>query len=427
MGLPRVVILGGGFGGLRVARYLKNAPVKLTLVDRTNHHLFQPLLYQVASAALAPRDIAFPIREILKNQPNASVIMDNAVQILAEEKAVKFASGRRLEYDYLIISIGVCYSYFDHPEWEQYAPCLKTIEDAINIRNKILTAFEQAEAADSQHEVERFLTFVIVGGGPTGVELAGEVGSIAQKTMLKNFRNIDPSQAKVYLIEAGKHILPSYPENLSIQAEKDLTKLGVKVLTNSLVSDINQDGLQIGNKTIKTKNIIWAAGVKAPSILTTLNTPLDRQNRVIVKPDLSVPNHSEIFVIGDAAHSVGKDGKALPGVATVAIQQGQYVGNIILKQLNESQRAPFQYYDKGSMATIGKARAVALIGGRQFTGFIAWLIWSVVHITYLIGFPNRLIVFLEWVFWYITEKRGSRLIHEAIHPDESTELKENKK
>lgn len=409
MNKPKILILGGGFGGLRTARYLKNADVDITLVDRTNHHLFQPLLYQVASSALAPRDIAYPIREILKTQPNTTVIMDEATAILPNEKSVLFRSGRKINYDTLVVAVGTRHSYFGHPEWEQYAPGLKTLEDGITIRNTILNAFEQAEASQNPKEIEELLTFAVIGGGPTGVELAGAIAEIAQKTMLQNFRNIDPSQTKVYLIEAGKYILPFYPEYLSERAKKDLTNLGVDVLTDSPVTNLTESSVEMGERTIRTSSIFWAAGNQAPELLQSIGCELDRQNRVIVEENLTVPNQPDIFVIGDAAHVKDRKGGVLPGVAPVAIQQGEYIGRII----EGGKLGPFQYHDKGSMATIGKAHAVALINGRQFTGFTAWVLWSLVHIAFLIGFRNRLIVMLEWFFWYVTGNRSSRLIHRA--------------
>lgn len=416
MGLPRVVVIGGGFGGLKTTRSLKNAQVKITLVDRTNHHLFQPLLYQVASSALGPGDIAYPIREILKNQKNVTVIMDEATKILPKEQAVMFASGRYLKYDYLVVAVGTKHSYFEHPEWENDAPGLKNLGDAIKIRSKILYAFEQAEATDSRKQAEQFLTFVVVGGGPTGVELAGAIGEIAHKTLLKNFRHIDPSQSKIYLVESGAYILPTYPKDLSMQAEKDLSKLGVTILKNSHIRHIENDGVWIGDRKISSTNIIWAAGNQAPELLSSLDVPQDYQRRIMILPDLSVPGYPEIFVIGDAAHLKDKQGKLLPGIAPVAIQQGNYIGNLIARDLRGSQRIPFKYKDMGVMATIGKARAVAWVAGSEYTGFTAWMIWSLVHIVFLIGFRNRLIVMLEWLFWYITEKRSSRLLYKAVQP-----------
>ncbi|SCA63329.1 Uncharacterized protein SCG7086_AP_00030 [Chlamydiales bacterium SCGC AG-110-P3] len=414
MRLPRVVIIGGGFGGLTTAQGLKDADVKVTLVDRTNHHLFQPLLYQVASAALAPRDIAFPIREVLKKQDNTAVVMDEVAVIDTDARMVALASGRILEYDYLVVAVGTRHSYFGHPEWEKHAPGIKTLEDAIAMKRQILTAFEAAEVSDSHGEAERLLTFVVVGGGPTGVELAGAIAEVAQKTMLKNFRRIDPSDTKVYLIEAGPRLLSTYPEKLSEYARKNLTELGVTVLTGALVTALDDQMVTMGDRTIATTNVFWAAGNKAPELLSTLGVPLDPQYRVVVRPDLSIPDHGNVFVIGDAAYCMDDNGSPLPGVAPVALQQGRYVADVINKRLLVSERQPFHYHDKGSMATIGKAKAIASVGKRCFTGFFAWMLWSTVHIAFLIGFRSRVIVMLEWFFWYVTGKRGSRLIYEAV-------------
>lgn len=408
----KVLILGGGFGGLKAARELKDADVDLILVDRKNHHLFQPLLYQVATCALAPRDIAFPIREIVKHQKNTTVIMDEATKILPEEKAVLFASGRRLEYDRLIIAIGARHTYFGHEEWEQYAPGLKTLTDARMIRNQILKAFESAEASQSHEDVDRYLTFVVVGGGATGVELAGAIAEIANKTMIKNFRRIDPKKTRVYLLEALDHVLPSYPEDLSKRAEADLKKIGVTVRTKTLVKDVFSGGLIVGEgEKIEAETILWAAGNKASDLLNDLDVPTDKQNRIIVGPDLSVPGHPEIFVIGDAARYEHGVDAPLPAVAPVAVQQGKYVGNLLAKKLQDKEHPPFHYRDRGQMATIGKAHAVASVWGRHFTGLFAWLLWTFVHIAFLIGFRRRFVVMLEWMFWYVTENRGSRLIH----------------
>lgn len=413
MGLPRIVIIGGGFGGLTVAQGLSDVDAKVTIIDRTNHHLFQPLLYQVATAALAPRDVAMPIREILKKQSNTSVMMDDVVSIDKEKQKVFLSSEQVLDYDYLVMAVGARHSYFNHPEWEKCAPGLKTLEDAVAMRQSILTAFEAAEVTDSRIKAEQLLTFVVVGGGPTGVELAGAIAEIAHKTMLQNFRRIDPSNTKVFLIEAGPRLLSTYPEKLSERARKDLVDLGVTVLTDTPVMKIDEHGVTTKKRFIATENVFWAAGNQASPLLETLNVPLDRQKRVIVNPDLSVPDYPNVFVIGDAAHSVDRSGKALPGMAPVAVQQGRYIATLLKKGKSAEKRPPFRYRDKGSMATIGKAKAVVAMGKRCFTGFFAWTIWSLVHVLFLIGFRNRLMVMFEWLFWYISGKRGSRLIHEA--------------
>ena len=416
MGLPRVLILGAGFGGLKAAYCLRKAAIELTVVDRTNHHLFQPLLYQVATSALSPRDIAYPIREILKRQSNTTVFMDEATQIDKEQRCVHFNSGRVLEYDHLIVAIGNQPSYFGHNEWETVAPGLKTLEDALDIRQRILTAFEKAEASNDPSEVERLLTFAIVGGGPTGVELSGAIAEIAHHTMLRNFRRIDPTKTKIYLIEAAPHLLMGFPEQLGQRAKEDLEKLGVKVLTQTMVQDMDGQSIRFADQTVPTHQIFWAAGNTAPKLLSSLNTPQDKHMRVQVEPDLSIPGYSELFVIGDAAYIQDTHGNPLPGVAQVAIQQGEYVAKVLANQVEKSQRKPFKYRDKGSMATIGRARAVAVIGQRLFTGIAAWLIWSLIHIAFLVGFRNRIMVMTEWLFWYLTEQRSSRLIF-ASSPD----------
>ncbi|MCB1135649.1 MAG: NAD(P)/FAD-dependent oxidoreductase [Chlamydiia bacterium] len=420
VGFPRVVIIGGGFGGLQAAQGLRNAKVKLTLIDRTNHHLFQPLLYQVASAALAPRDVAIPIREVLCKQENASVMMDDVLSIDCKAQTLALRSGRQVEFDYLVVAAGARHSYFGHGEWEAVAPGLKTLHDAIQMRQKILSAYEAAEIADSREESERLLTFVVIGGGPTGVELSGAIAEIAQKAMIKNFRRIDPSHTKVYLVEAGPRVLAAFPEQLSEQARSDLTQLGVTVLTGHRVLSIDRESIAMdGGRVIKTRNVFWAAGNQASPLLSTLGVPLDPQGRAIVGPDLSLPGFPTVFVIGDAAHCAGVGDAPLPAVASVAMQQGAYVAHLIHKAQEASQRPPFRYRDKGAMATIGKARAVAAVGGRCFTGFSAWVVWSVIHIAYLIGFRNRVIVMLEWLFWYVSGKRSSRLIYDDVWRDEN--------
>ncbi len=417
MGYPRVIIVGAGFGGLNVATGLRDHLFEITLIDKTNHHLFQPLLYQVASAALAPRDIAIPIREIVKDQKNCTVVMENVVDIYKKNQEVKLSNGQRWEYDYLVIATGARHSYFGNDEWEKNAPGLKTLTDAITIRQNILRAYERAEICDSYSETEKLLSFIIIGGGPTGVEMAGAAAEIAHKTMLRNFRKINPCKAQIYLIEAGPRILSAFPESLSKKAKKDLEKLGVRVLVNTVVTQVNKKSIHTGSKEIFANNIIWAAGNEASPLLQKLDIPLDRQGRAIVNPDLTIPDHPEIFVIGDAAQAKNKKGNALPGIAPVAIQQARYVAKLIRKNISAEKRKPFVYFDKGMMATIGKAKAVATIGKWRFSGFFAWCTWCFVHILYLIDFKNRMIVMLEWCFWYLTGKRGSRLIHKGINRD----------
>ncbi|MDP1836756.1 MAG: NAD(P)/FAD-dependent oxidoreductase [Chlamydiales bacterium] len=419
MGYPKVLILGGGFGGLKTARLLKDACMDIHLIDKTNHHLFQPLLYQVASASLAPRDIAVPIREILKRQKNITVLMNEAISIEKERNRVLLATQNYYYYDYLVVAVGASHSYFGKPEWEAFAPGLKTLPDALAMRKKILLAYERAEICDSYTDAEEYLNFVIVGGGPTGVELAGAIAEIAHKTLSKNFRKIDPSKTQVYLIEAASHILPSYPEDLSDKARKQLESMGVKVLLNTRVTDISTDHVELSSHgTIKTHNVLWAAGNQASPLLQTLQVPLDRQGRVLVQPDLSVPDYPNVFVIGDAAHFNDPSGQPLPGIAPVALQQAAFVAKIIEKKIPLDARKAFSYHDKGSMATIGKFKAIAMVGRWHFAGFLAWLIWCFIHVVYLIGFRNRILVMLEWAFWYLTEQRSSRLIYDSFEVEE---------
>ncbi len=417
MSYPKVVIVGGGFGGLNVAKALKRAKLDIWLIDKTNHHLFQPLLYEVATAAISPGEIAIPIREILRGSMNTTVIMGSVTSVDKEAKQVVLGNGDRIGYDYLVLSIGASHSYFGNHAWETFAPGLKTINDAIQIREKVLVSFEKAERMDSAAEAAKFLNFVIIGGGPTGVEMAGAIAEIAHKTMFKNFRKIKPEKSNIYLIEAAPRILPTYPEKSSFRAQKDLEHLGVKVLTGKKVTNINAEGVEVEGTFYPSKNIIWAAGNQASPVLHSLNVPLDRAGRVMVEADLSVPNHPEIFVIGDAACALGKEGKPLPGIAPAAIQQGKYVSKIIKNEIPKAKRRPFHYLDKGYMATIGKARAVGVIGKFQIGGFIAWLAWCLIHIVYLIGFRNRLSVMVEWFYCLLTGQRGVRLIYHAIDND----------
>lgn len=417
MAYPKVLVIGGGFGGLNAVRCLSRAKVDITLLDKKNHHLFQPLLYQVASAALSPADIATPLREVLRLQKNASVMMANVDQIDKNKRQVHLANGETLDYDYLIVATGARHSYFGHDDWEQFAPGLKTITDALSIREKILTSFEKAERLDSFTEAEKYLNFVIIGAGPTGVEMAGAIAEIAHKTMFKNFRKINPQKSKIFLIEGAPRILPPYPESLSKRAQKDLEKMGVRVISGKIVTEVTKDGVKIGNETIEAKNIIWAAGNQASPLLKTLDVPLDRQGRVIVEKDLSIPSHPEVFVIGDAACFIGKGERPLPAIAPTAIQQGRYVAKIIKKSGDPLKRKPFKYFDKGSLATIGTNKAVGYFGKIRFTGFLAWIIWGFIHVVYLAGYRNRFTVVLDWVLHYITGIRGARLIHRSI--DES--------
>ncbi len=421
MAYKKVIIVGGGFAGINAAKYLGNTKNDVWIIDKTNHHLFQPLLYEVATAALSPADIATPIREILKSYPNETVIMGEVTSIEKEKKRLHLKGKDFLDFDYLILATGARHSYFGKNEWEKYAPGIKTISDALNIREKILLSFEKAERCDVISESKKYLNFVIIGGGPTGVEVAGALAEIAHETLYKNFRRIDPSKTKIYLIEALPHILPMYPEKLSFKAKKYLEKFGVKVLTNKKVTNITENGVDIEGHFIETVNVIWAAGNQASSFLQTLNTPLDKQGRVLVNKDLSIPDFPDIFVVGDAAHALDKNKKTLPALAPTAIQQGRYVAKIIKKQIPFQKRKPFQYFDKGSLAQIGKTKAVGVYKKVKISGSLAWFTWSFIHIAYLISFRNRLFVLFQWFFSYLVGQRGARLIHRCIDTKDSKE------
>lgn len=414
MSTKKVVILGAGFAGLNAAKILGNSPTDVYVIDRTNHHLFQPLLYQVATAALSPSEIAVPIREILSPYSNISVILGEVLSIDKDKKIIILKNGDDISYEYLIISLGARHSYFGHDEWEKHASGLKNLSDALRIRETILTSFEIAERCDSISEREKYLNFVVIGGGPTGVEMAGAIAEVAFETMVKNFRRIDTSKTKIYLVEGSHHLLAAYPEDLANKAKKYLENLGVTVLSGQRVSSITEEGVQIDGQFINTRNVIWAAGNQASPVLKTLNTPLDKQGRVIVDADLSLPDHPEIFVLGDAACVMDKNGIPLPGLAPVAVQQGRYVARIIRRRLKKEERPPFKYLDKGTMATIGKTKAVGMFGKIKFSGFFAWLAWCFVHIFFLIGFRNRILVLMQWLFSYFTPKRSSRLIYQSI-------------
>lgn len=414
MPYTKVVIVGGGFGGLNVAKHLKKCPLEVLLIDRTNHHLFQPLLYEVASAALSPGEIAIPIREILRKQENTTVVMGEIARIDKVARQVILGNDERVDYDCLVLAVGARHSYFGNDAWEPHAPGLKTIKDALKIRENVLISFEKAERLDSISEASKYLNFVIIGGGPTGVEMAGAIAEIAHETLFKNFRRIKPEKSKIYLIEGASAILPIYPPKLSKRAQLDLEKLGVQVITGKKVTNITEEGVQVEETFYPCKNVIWAAGNQASPLLKTLEVPLDRQGRVMVENDLSVPGYPEIFVIGDAAAAPGKEGKLLPGIAPVAIQQGKYVAKIIRGKIPKPERSPFHYFDKGNLATVGKGKAIAWIGKLQLTGVIAWLMWCLVHIVYLIGFRNRLSVMIEWFVFYLTGQRGARLIYGSM-------------
>lgn len=412
----RIVIIGAGFAGLKLATSLKKENLDLVLIDKSNHHLFQPLLYQVATAALSPAKITYPIREIFRKQPNTTVLMGEVNSIDKKQKKIFLSNGETLGYDFLVIATGARHSYFGENGWETFAPGLKTIYDAITIREKILTSFEIAERLSGLEPIDPYLHFVIIGGGPTGVEMAGAIVEIAKTSLKENYRKIRPEKAKVFLVEALPHILPSYPQKLSLKAKQDLEKLGVTILTNKKVTAITENGIYMEDTFLESKNIIWAAGNQASPLLATLDSPLDRQGRLLVEPDLSVPEHPEIFVLGDAAHVKTKQGP-LPGTASVAIQQGKYVAKLLSKGLFSSNRPPFIYKDKGSMATIGKGKAIAKMGRLEFSGLLAWLSWGLIHIIYLVGFRNRIRVLFEWLTLFVTGRRGVRLILGNIDKD----------
>lgn len=405
----KVLIVGGGFGGIHCAKGLKRADVDVLLIDCTNHHLFQPLLYQVATAALSPGNIAMPIREIVASQENTTVIMGVVTSIDKEQKTVTLHTKEVYPYDILVLAPGSCHHYFEHPEWEKHAPGLKTVDDALKIREKILLAFERAERLLDPEKRAKYLRFVIVGGGPTGVEMAGSIAEIARKTLFNNFRRIHPESAEIYLVEGQPQILSTYPKELSFRAQKDLYKMGVKVFCGKHVTAVDERGVYIGDLFIESANVIWATGNIAPSFLQSLEVERDHAGRIFVEQDLAVPNYQDLFVIGDAAFCK-QDKEPLPALAAVAIQQGQYVAQVIRDKIPKEKRGSFRYFDKGMIATIGKAKAVAVLHKIQLTGFSAWMVWGAVHIAYLVSFRNRALVLMQWVMMYIFGFRQARLI-----------------
>jgi NADH:ubiquinone reductase (H+-translocating) len=407
--LPDIVIIGGGFGGLYAARALKHARAQITIIDRRNHHVFQPLLYQVAMAALSPGDIASPIRWILRRQQNVEVLLAEARRIDVEHKRVILADGE-LSYDFLILAAGATHAYFGHDEWRRRAPGLKTLDDALEMRRRVLLAFERAEREPDPDRRRALLTFVLIGGGPTGVELAGALAEISHQSLARDFRHFDPGSARIILIEAGPTLLSAFPPHLREAARRDLEALGVEVMTGAAVTDVQDGAVVIGSKRVEAATILWAAGVAASPVAATLGARLDRAGRVFVNADLTIEGHPEVFVIGDLAVLAGGDGKPLPGVAQVAIQMGKHAAHNIMRALEGQPYRPFKYKNLGNMATIGRASAVADFERFTMKGLPAWLAWLFVHIFNLIGFRNRLVVMVQWAWAYITYQRGIRLI-----------------
>ena len=425
---PRVVIVGAGFGGLQIARALAATQARVTVIDRNNHHLFQPLLYQVATADLSPADITAPIRAVLRSQKNAEVLLAEVTgvdtahqQVILRDAAEDIETGdvgdeRRIPYDYLALATGAGQSYFGHDEWAAYAPGLKSIPDATALRRRILLAFEAAEMEPDPEKARALLTFVIVGGGPTGVELSGAIADLARKSIVRDFRHINAASARIVLVEAMPRIFGAFPEALARKAERELRRLGVEVRVGHAVEQVDADGVVIGGRRLAARTVIWAAGVQASSAGRWLGVETDRAGRVIVGPDLRVPGHPNIFVIGDTASAKDEQGKPLAGVAPVAMQEGRYVGRLIAGRVRgepEKSPQPFRYFDKGYLATVGRNFAIGTLGTLQLSGFVAWLVWSGVHILYLIGFRNRLLVMTQWAWAYLTNQHGARLITQA--------------
>ena len=408
--MKTVVIVGGGFAGLNAAKTLGNTPdVRVILIDRNNHHLFQPLLYQVATAGLSPAEIAVPLRSIFSGFTNIEILQGEVVNVDMNLKTVRTDFGT-IDYDYLILSCGSRHAYFGNETWEPFAPGLKTIEQAIEIRRRILYAFEEAERTKAPQERLKHLTFVIVGGGPTGVELAGAIGEMSRYTLKKDFRNINPALTRIILIDAGPRILSMFSPRQSEKATRDLESLGVQVWTNRKVTQIDEQGVEMADERIIAGTVLWAAGVEGENLTRKLNVPHDKAGRVIVNPDLSVPGHPNVFAAGDQANFSHQDGRPLPGLSPVALQQGIWASRNILSELEGRDRQPFHYVNKGQMATIGKKKAVADIRGLRINGFTAWIIWLLVHIYYIIGFNNRLFILFKWATSYVTNKKGARLI-----------------
>jgi NADH dehydrogenase len=406
--IPHVVIIGAGFGGLTCARALKSAPVQITVVDRANHHLFQPLLYQVAMAGLSPAEIAQPIRSVLRKQKHVTVLLDEATDVDLNEQVV-YLRDSKLKYDYLVLATGGRTSYFGHDDWETFAPGLKDLDDAVEIRRRVLLAFEAAEKETDPERHRALMTFVVVGGGPTGVELAGAIAELAHYVLARDFRHIYPEEAEILLLEGGPKILPSFAPDLSKSAHRQLAELGVRVRTGAQVTNIDEHGVTLGPEKIRAATVIWAAGVRATALTNRLGAPLDRAGRVLINHDLTVPSHRNVFAIGDMTY-LEQDGKPLPGVSPVAMQMGRCVARNIKNSMVGAPYEEFRYFDKGSMATIGRKAAIAEIGKLHLSGFMAWMAWLVVHIFFLIGFRNRFAVLFNWAWSYFTYQRGARLI-----------------
>tara|TARA_B100000674_G_scaffold421301_1_gene372874 strand:+ start:1053 stop:2312 length:1260 start_codon:yes stop_codon:yes gene_type:complete len=409
--MEHIVIIGGGFGGLSFLKKARKSNHKFTLIDKTNHHLFQPLLYQVATAVLSPADISVPIRNLFKNNKNVKVVLDEVVFINQENKSLLLKSDNEIKYDKLLISVGSSYSYFGNDQWGNYSRGLKNLNDALDIRDSILKAFEKAENEKNTELKQSYLNFVIIGGGPTGVELAGSIAELAYKNINNEYRNFNTNDINVYLVEAGTEILPEYSTGLSAKASKYLERLGVILKLNEKVINIEDKKVITEKKTYETNNIIWAAGNIANPLIAKLNTDVDNFGRVMVKDDFSINKNNSIFVIGDAAHYKGKNDRPLPGIAPVAIQQGKYLAKKLTLNINKESNKNFKYKDKGMMATIGGFKAIGVVGKLQISGLLAWLFWSLIHLVYLIGYKSKLIVFIEWIFAYFLNKRGTRLIY----------------
>jgi NADH:ubiquinone reductase (H+-translocating) len=413
---PRVVVIGAGFAGLNAAKALAGAPVDITVVDRKNHHTFQPLLYQVALAVLSPAEIASPVRTVLRRAANTEVLLGEVTGFDLQKRLVRL-DDLDLPYDYLIVAAGATHAYFGHPEWEEFAPGLKTIEDATEIRRRILMAFETAERDLIAKRIPPPLNFVVVGAGPTGVELAGAISDIAGRHLTKEFRLIDPRQSRIILLEGGPRVLPTYPEDLSASAERQLKEMGIEVRTNAMVTNIEQGVVSVGTEKIPASVILWGAGVSASPLGKMLGVPLDKAGRVIVQPDLTVPGHDEVFVTGDLASAKQHNGQPVPGVAPAAIQMGKFAARQIKRAVAAEPRENFEYLDKGSLATIGRSRAVGQFGKFHISGYFAWLAWLFIHLLFLVGFRNRLFVMSEWAWAYLTYNHSARLIMDPIEKE----------